>query len=546
LTTILTTSRRYPPFVIAAAYVAAYALVAWLTFTQPALKPAITPWNPQAGLTLAFLLLLGTRWAAVVAIAAALSGWLLHPAVNSPFAIVSTSLWLAGTYAALALVLQHLAVAGPIRTALAATKFAAAAVVGTLIIACGYVGLFVGTGDIPFDEALRAAARYWFADLNGVLMFAPLLNYGAEWRHALPIIRQRWREICAQFALVLLTLVIVFYLPAADQLRFFYFLFVPVIWIALRWRLPGAVFAVLVIQVILIFAARAAIHTPRFIDLQILLLTLSLTALLLGAVVAERARTEEQIRERDAALARAMRFAVAGELASALTHELKQPIAALLSYLRATEILVERTGGVDARVRETLAKSVNEATRASDVLRKLRDFYRGESDIRAPVDIRALCAGVAGAFQERLRKVQATLVIQVDPATPAVRGDETQLQIVLHNLVGNAIEAVAQSPLGSRHIELHATSAADAVILRVDDSGPGVSSELARKLFEPFVTSKTDGMGLGLAISRSLVRSRGGELSFEAAGKLRGASFTLSLPLRVPPHPQSELIGRHD
>jgi two-component system sensor kinase FixL len=539
------TSRRHP-VVVAAAYVVAYGFVAWLTFTQPALKPALTPWNPQAGLTLAFLLLMGTRWAIVVPIAAASCEMLLHRSGGSVLTVVAASFWIGATYAALAMVLRHLGLVGPIRTAFAAAKFAAATVVGTVVIACGYVGLFTATGDVPLEDALRGAARYCFADLNGILMITPLLTYGGEWRRILPIVRPRWREIGVQFALVLLTLLIVFYLPAADQLRFFYFLFVPVIWIALRWRVPGAVIAVLMIQLILIFAARAEIHTPRFIDLQILLLTLSLTALLLGAVVAERARTEEQIRERDAALARAMRFAVAGELASALTHELKQPIAALLSYLRATEILAERTGGVDPRVQETLAKSVNEATRASDVLKKLRDFYRGESDIRAPVDIGALCAGVASAFQERLRKAQATLVIQVDPAAPAVQGDETQLQIVLHNLVANAIEAVDQAPLGSRHVELHATSAADAVILRVDDSGPGVSSELARKLFEPFVTSKTDGMGLGLAISRSLVRSRGGELSCEAAGRLGGASFTLRLPLRVPSHPQSELIGGHD
>jgi two-component system, LuxR family, sensor kinase FixL len=540
------TSRRFPPLAIAAAYVVAYELVAWLTFTQQALKPAITPWNPQAGLTLAFLLLLGARWALVVPIAAALCELLLHRSSSSPVTVVATSLWIGATYAVMAIVLRQVGATGPIQTALTAAKFAATAVIGTLIASSGYVAIFVATGDVALDDALRGAARYWFADLNGILMLTPLLTYGVEWRSSLPTIRQRWREIAAQFALVLLTLVIVFYLPAPDQLRFFYFLFVPVIWIALRWRLPGAVFAVLVIHMVLIFAARAEIHTPGFIDLQILLLTLGLTALLLGAVVAERARTEEQVRERDAALAHAMRFAVAGELASALTHELKQPIAALLSYLRATEILADRTGDVDARVRETLGKSVREATRASDVLHKLRDFYRGESDVRAPVDIRALCDGVAGAFQERLRKAQATLVIQVDPGIPLVEGDETQLQIVLHNLVANAIEAVDQEPCLLRQIELHATSVSDAVILRVDDSGPGVSSDLARKLFEPFVTSKTDGMGLGLAISRSLVRSRGGELSCEPAGKLGGASFTLRLPLRVPSHPQSELIGGHD
>ncbi len=108
-----------------------------------------------------------------------------------------------------------------------------------------------------------------------------------------------------QAAMVLATLIVVFYLPAADQLRFFYLLFVPIIWIALSWRSTGALFAVLAIQVGLIAAARAGVHTPRFLDLQVLLLTLSLTALLLGAVVAERAAILHRLRERDAELARA-------------------------------------------------------------------------------------------------------------------------------------------------------------------------------------------------------------------------------------------------
>jgi C4-dicarboxylate-specific signal transduction histidine kinase len=435
-------------------------------------------------------------------------------------------------------------------------------------------------------------------------------------------------------------------------LRFFYLLFVPVIWIALRWRLSGAIFAVLLIQIGLIIAARLQIHTPRFIDLQFMMLTLALTALLLGAVVAEREEilrrvamreaeqrallamapdgvlavdrsggirmanaaaerlfgasmgtqqlprltailpglrlesesghavldatrsdgasfpadvawarldptaqegflvtvrdaterrhAEEQLRDRDAALARAMRFAVAGELASALAHELNQPITALVSYLQAAEILAARLVGEDDRLRTTLGKAAHEAIRGSQVLHRLRDFYQGGAHKRESMDIAATCRAVARAFQDHLRRNQTVLALSVDQAIPQIQGDSAQLEMVLHNLVANAIDAVAASDNELRRIELSATHGGDWITLRVEDSGPGIPPEIAHRLFDPFVTSKPDGMGLGLAISLSLVRARGGRLSFVPSDTLGGARFTMELPIEIPAESRSQ------
>jgi C4-dicarboxylate-specific signal transduction histidine kinase len=334
--------------------------------------------------------------------------------------------------------------------------------------------------------------------------------------------------------LVLTTLLVVFYLPAADQLRFFYLLFVPIIWIALSWRNTGALFAVLIIQIGLIIAARAGVHTPRFLDLQVLLLTLSLTALLLGAVVAERADILHRLRERDAELARATRFAVAGELTSALAHELNQPITALVSYLRASDILASRHANADPQLRAILEKSVNEAMRASDVLRKLRDFYRGGAVKRERIDFAALSTRVTASFQENLRQASAVLVSTIDSSVPSVEGDATQLEIVLHNLIANAIDAVSRAPSPHRRIELHATRSEDELILSVEDSGPGVAAEVSREIFEPFVTTRPGGMGMGLAISRTLAQARGGDLSFGRSSTLGGACFKLRLPIEAP------------
>ncbi len=109
-----------------------------------------------------------------------------------------------------------------------------------------------------------------------------------------------------------------------------------------------------------------------------------------------------------------------------------------------------------------------------------------------------------------------------------------QLEIVLHNLLANAIDAVAHSTRPWRRIELHVGGDAREVFLRIEDCGPGVAPELAGRLFEPFVTNKPDGMGLGLAISRSFIRASGGELTFEPSSRLGGACFIVRIPTRDP------------
>lgn len=645
-----TEGRRWDwQFVVAAGfYVALFVLLGWLSDVRPLLALGISPWSPQAGLTLAFLLVYGPRQWPVTVAAAFLAEILLQSLPTATPWLLVSSAWIGMGYGGIATVLklQRMNTAAPIGSARDAARMAGIVIAGTLVIAAGYIGLFVGLGELPAADAFTGIARYWIGDLNGVLTLTPLLLLAVNWRKHLDLLRQHRWEILAQFAVVALTLWGIFMLPVADQLRFFYLLFVPVIWIALRWSWPGAMLAVLAIQVGLILADEASIPTARFIDLQFLMLTLNLTALLLGAVVAERAGVlervaireaeqrallamapdavfaldssgeirlanaaaqrlfgeravanaaarlkeflpalqleapegrstlegrradgsefpaeiawahldapaahgflvtvrdatdrrlaEEQLRERDAALARAMRFAVAGELASALAHELNQPITALVSYLSASQILAERAVVDDDRLRTTLAKAIQESIRSSEVLRRLRDFYQGGAVKHENVHIPSLCRTVAEAFQDRLRRAGASLAFDVDASMPAVEGDGTQLQIVLHNLLGNALDAVMQMPSEKRHIELYAGHTADAVLLRVEDSGPGIAEELAGRLFEPFFTNKPDGMGLGLAISRSLVVARGGELAFAPGLRWGGAAFVVRLPIEIP------------
>lgn len=630
---------------IACGYLVLYVLLDGLSYVQPVLKLGITPWNPQTGLALALLIYFGPRWLSVTALAPLLAEVIVRGKPAASPLVLMSSVWIAVGYAGVAAILRRHDLQAPIRTLSAAAWLAGASLIGTLVIASGFVALFVAAGQLPVADAVDSVGRYWVGDVNGILTLTPLLMYAGEWRAGIRVLREHRWEVLAQIATILLVLWIIFGLAATDQLRFFYPLFVPVIWIALRWGFPGAMLALLAIQIGVVIGSQDESRSPPLMDLQFLVLTLGMTALLLGAVVTERARAlrrvaareaeqrallamspdailavdssrvrisnpaavrlfgeraavqqaplltdllptltlqtqqgsatldarrgdgsafpadvawarldssahdgflvtvrdatdrrraEAQLRERDTALARAMRFAVAGELASALAHELNQPITALVSYLRASEILAKPFVAQDERLETTLSKAAQEAIRASEVLRRLRDFYRSGAFKREAVNVPAVCNAVVMAFQDRLRRAGVTLVTRVDPSIPTLQADGIQIEIVLHNLLANATDAVLHQPKPWRRVELSASHAAGWVTLRVEDSGPGIAADVAQKLFDPFVTSKVDGMGLGLAISRSLVRGRGGEMSLATDGKLSGAAFTVRLPFDFP------------
>lgn len=518
----------------AALFIIAYVLVDWLSYLQPVLKLGITPWNPQTGLALAFLIWQGPRGAVAVAAAALLSEVVVRDVPAGSIAAITTSIWIAIAYSALAAALRRKGPASLVATPADAARFVGACLLATLFVGAGFITIMLAMGALPGHVALGGIARYWVGDFNGVLTLTPLLLWAPSWRKGLASLRARWREALLQFVVLGFTMWIIFGVLADQALRFFYPLFVPMIWIALRWGVIGAVVGALAIQAALAFVVRDVGAAPPLFELQFLMLTLNLTALLLGATVSERQRAQAQLRERDEALARAMRFATAGEMASALTHELNQPITALVSYLRAAEILAAPGEGRDARLPETLGKAASEAIRASAVLRRLRDFYSTGQAARAPLALAALCETVSAAFQERLRRAGVQLSCNVSADLPAVAADRTQLEIVLHNLVANAIDAITTPGGTPGRIEIAAERHESHVRLTVTDSGPGVATDIASRVFEPFVTTKPGGMGLGLAISRSLLRAQGGEMEYagaDGAGSVGGARFVLRLPL---------------
>ena len=251
----------------------------------------------------------------------------------------------------------------------------------------------------------------------------------------------------------------------------------------------------------------------------------------------ERQRTERRLQEVQSELSHVSRLTEMGQMASALAHELNQPLTAVTNYIQAVSRLLAAEHPNVGRAREVAASALGQITRASEILRRLRDFMRkGESEQRAENIAKLIEEASALALigaGERGIKVRLSVAAEL----PAALCDKIQIQQVVVNLVRNAIEAME----GGERRELSIAASLDeagAIAVAIADTGPGIAPEVAERLFQPFVTTKAQGMGVGLSICRSIVEAHGGRLA-AASGAGGGTVFSFTLPAASVPHPST-------
>lgn len=228
-------------------------------------------------------------------------------------------------------------------------------------------------------------------------------------------------------------------------------------------------------------------------------------------------------------LARLARLNELGEMASTLAHELNQPLSAIANYVQGCRRMLEKLDDDHARrLRGALDETARQAIRAGDIIRHLREFVtRGETD-KAPEDIKQLVeeAGALALAGSRERGIKS--VFEFGPDSGMVIADGIQIQQVLINLMRNAMEAMKDS--ARRELVVRTSIAnSDRLLVEVEDTGPGISDEVAERLFQPFVTSKPGGMGIGLSISKRIIESHGGDLTMHR-NEAGGATFCFTLP----------------
>ena len=242
----------------------------------------------------------------------------------------------------------------------------------------------------------------------------------------------------------------------------------------------------------------------------------------------EREESEARLQEVQGELARLARLNELGEMASTLAHELNQPLSAIANYAQGCSRLLRNVGDETAsRMREALEEISRQSLRAGQIIRHLREFVmRGETEKTAE-DIRKMVeeAGALALVGSRERGVRT--VFDYRPGADMVLADRVQIQQVLINLMRNAMEAMRDST--RRELTIRTLPDGDMAAVEVSDTGPGISEEIAARLFQPFVTSKAGGMGIGLSISKRIIESHGGRMvaSRNADG---GATFRFTLP----------------
>ena len=517
---------------LAAGFVALYVLLDWASYVEPLPHTSITPWNPNTGAVMALLLARGAGWAPVAGFAIFI-GELLTDAGPPPWRVlILTSTYLTAVYACAAWFLRRRGFERSIATTRSAAWFAGVVAVATGIAASGYVAILVSTGVVTGDAMRLGVGRYWIGEFSGIIALTPVLLLEVEPGGWWEKIRTHRAEFALQTLGALVGAGLAFALAAARDVRLFYPLFAPVTWIALRHGVAGAMISVSIVQAGLVAALELTPGSIPLFDVQFPMLALGVTALFLGALAAERTTAVQQMREQDAVLQRTLRFAVGGQLAAALTHELNQPMTALISYVRAAELMgaADAPAG-DCRLSDTLHKAGKEALRAGEVLRRLRGFYRGAGARIEATDVIAVCTRVGEGLEDRMSRCNVEFKLR-DGSPPKVMVDSTQLEIVIYNLVTNSLDAfdaaASRRSLAGR-IEVTAEARGADVLISIDDSGPGIPANVSAQLFEPFISSKTKGMGLGLSLSRTLLRHQGGDLWSEPS-HLGGARFVLRLP----------------
>jgi PAS domain S-box-containing protein len=247
-----------------------------------------------------------------------------------------------------------------------------------------------------------------------------------------------------------------------------------------------------------------------------------------------RERIEGEIRQRQVQLAHALRVSTVGELASGLAHELNQPLSTIANDVEACARFVRSGSSDDNKLLALLRDASVEAVRASEIVEHLRQFIeKGEPEFER-TDLTDTIHHMPRLLAHEIEREKIALRLDLPPDPLPVRIDRIQIEQVLVNLMQNAIDSTREAGVDCREIEVAARAVDGMAEVLVRDNGAGLSAESAARLFEPFFTTKSQGMGLGLSISRSIVEAHGGTIRIEPLPDgSEGTNLRFTLPLDV-------------
>jgi signal transduction histidine kinase len=425
---------------------------------------------------------------------------------------------------------------------------------GVLLFGCGIaaplLSSFIDAGLVKligFGEG-----EYWTlvrmrfsSNVLAEITIVPLVLAWAGWRPtALRSVRLARRvEVSALFLGLFAVSLLAFDLPLFGESLAPAMWYAPLpflLWAAVRLGTIGTTSALGVLVVTTIWGAvhgmgpfTGGAPQDTALDLQLFLTAASLPLLLLAVALEERSRVEREAHEQRLQLTHLSRVAMLGEMSGGLAHELNQPLTAILANAQAAQHFIARDAIDPEELSQILADIIAADQRAGEVIRRLRAlFKRGETQLER-LDPNELVREALSLARGDLTTRGIEPVTKLARGLPAIHGDRVQLQQVMLNLVLNAAEAMAGGTQEPRRLTVRSSMDAGHVHLSFSDAGPGFAAELAETLFEPFYTTKPQGLGLGLSISRSIIRAHGGRL-WGTLNPERGARFHVLLPAMGP------------
>ena len=528
--------------VIAVLYLAAYIILEWASFIHVHKGLPITPWDPGLGVAFALMIrggpLSGLILCAGMVVAETL---VLQNDVDWPIDIGVAAITALSYTSVAALVQRYFRIDADLTHLRDVLMLLAAGLAGAVLDTVLLNAFLLAVGQFDMRDVVQVAWPLLIGDMIGIAVVTPLLlRFRVQERFKTHRLLSLAPEGALYFCIIGVALWLIVGSEGAHGFRLFYLLFVPVVIAAVRHGVDGACFSLAVTQFSLIGLLHfSGYGASEFTEFQTLALVLTVTGLIVGVVVSERKNSDRIARdaqarlvERQAEAAQVSRVNLVSGMASALAHEINQPMTAARALGRSAQHLVRTPGSDLSRADSNLSAMLTHIDHAGDIVRRMRNFIRRGHPHVSTINTRdmleeAMTLAHAEAFA---RHVRVDLDAPAD--LPDLHGDRVQLEQVVLNLVHNAVDAIATA--GQSHGHVHVTarrhSAPPRVEIGVLDNGPGIEGELAGRLFDPLTTAKQDGLGLGLSICASIMEAHGGRVWLHS-GEPGATEFRFTVPL---------------
>jgi len=516
-----------PVVIIGIGYLVGYVLLDWISFIEPYGPVDITSWNPGTGLSLALGLLFGRRMIPLLFIVPLLSDLILNQSPVPWGVELSFVALIGGGYSAALLFLLRPSL--QFDPALSSMRdlvlLMLVALVSTAFVASSYVAVTTFAGLLPPNEFAAAAFRYWVGDMIGIMVVTPFALIALTHSH---VFRLSF-ETVLQFAAIIGALAIMFGYAEEQRFQLFYVLFLPIIWMAVRTGAEGVTLGLLITQLGVIAGVTIfPVFGHDVLAFQVLMLILTTTGLIAGELVTERRRTEFQLRLHRDSLSRVAQLGGMGELTVAIAHELNQPLMAARTYTRLVEDAVSSGDEDRTMVADTAKKAVAQVERAAEVVRSLRALIRLDSSNRSVSSVERIVNETLALCQPALDRIHASARAVIVSDLPPVKVDILQIEQVLLNLLHNSIEALGEAETVNRAILIEASAGGPGFVeIGVKDNGPGFPPDLLSVSFLPFLSTKAEGLGIGLSLCKSIVEAHGGRFWLDRDARGGAVHFTI-------------------